>query len=190
MDKAIFFDKDGVLNEDIGFSADITALKLYPETPDIIARFAGLGYKIFVITNQAIVAKGLETEAALKLFLEKFELFIKEKNPAALITKIYYCPHHPNATVKEYKADCTCRKPSPGMLLSAAKEFNIDLTSSFMVGDRLSDIIAGHLAGCKTVLIETGAHTAPVGETNFKFDANIKPDFTINKLSKLMEIIK
>jgi D-glycero-D-manno-heptose 1,7-bisphosphate phosphatase len=88
----------------------------------------------------------------------------------------YCCPHHPSATLPVYRVDCACRKPRPGMLLQAARELSLDLGASFMVGDRLTDVAAGFRAGCHTVLVETGRHTAPPIETAEPVDPGLRPD--------------
>lgn len=111
-------------------------------------------FKVIIITNQSGVAKGLYKETDVTIFndamiemLEKFEVFIDA---------IYYCPHHPEAEVQKYRVNCDCRKPKPGMLIAGGKKFNIDFKSSFLVGDKWSDIEAGRSVGCKTILVKTG----------------------------------
>jgi len=90
----------------------------------------------------------------------------------------YYCPHHPNATLEAYRLECECRKPNPGLILQAAIEHNIDLYTSFFVGDRITDIIAGQRAGCRTILVQTGEHNVPPIQTSASIDLSIQPDYT------------
>jgi len=190
MNKAVFFDRDGILNIDNDLITDINQVVLYENAPDIIAYCRDLDYKVFVITNQAIVARGMITEEKLIQINNEYIELVKNKNSRAIIDKIYYCPHHPNANIEEYRINCDCRKPYPGMILTASKEFNIDLPKSFMIGDRISDITAGYLAGCKTVHCLTGKHTEKPIISDLKTDEKINPDFTINDICKLREIIK
>lgn len=190
MNKAIFFDRDGVLNKDNDFITDINQVVLYEKTPEIITYCRNLGFKIFVVTNQAAVARGMISEKELIELNKQYEKLLLSQNPNAAIDKIYYCPHHPNANVEEYRVKCQCRKPSPGMILSAKEEFNIDLSKSFMIGDRISDITAGFLAGCKTIHCQTGKHIEKPVISHIEIDENLKPDFVINDVSELKEIIK
>jgi len=190
MRRAIFFDKDGVINVDKGISGNFEPVELYPRICDLIAEFKSKGFKIFIVTNQPVVARGLMSESELKLSIKKFESMIAENNPDAIIDKIYYCPHHPNASDERYRTVCECRKPKPGMALRAGSEFGIDLENSFMIGDRMSDIIAGNLAGCKTIHFLSGKHLEKAIETDLKFDKEIKPDYVIYDLNELRSIIK
>lgn len=190
MKKAVFFDRDGVLNADGDYITSINNVDLYDSSADIIAYCRNLGFKIFVVTNQPVIAKGLMSEQDLIQLNQDFQSLMMKQNIEAKIDKIYYCPHHPNANIPEYRINCTCRKPKPGMILQAQGEFNIDLKNSFVIGDRISDIIAGYLAGCKTVQCLTGKHTEAMIQTNLDIPANIKPDFVINDISELVEIIK
>jgi len=189
MNKAVFFDKDGVLNTDKGFSKNWDNIELYNGVGDIIKYLRDLGFKIFVVTNQTAIARGLLKEDELNETLRIFQSLILNQNKDAIIDKIYYCSHHPNADVKSYRIDCECRKPKPGMFIQASKEFDIDLKKSFMVGDRVSDIVAGHLAGCITVQCQTGKHNDDMIETSLDVKMEIKPDYTINKLEELKNII-
>jgi D-glycero-D-manno-heptose 1,7-bisphosphate phosphatase len=89
----------------------------------------------------------------------------------------YFCPHHPKATLTSYRLDCECRKPQPGLLLRAAQELGLELTASFAVGDRITDIIAGWRARCRTILVQTGKHLEPPIETREPLDQTIQPDY-------------
>ncbi len=190
MNKAVFFDRDGILNIDNDFVTHISQVNLYAGVPEVIAYCRSLGYKIFVATNQAIVARGIITEEELIKLNEDYIALLQKKNENAIIDKIYYCPHHPHADNEKYKLICECRKPYPGMLFAAGKEFNVNLSKSYMIGDRMSDITAGSLAGCKTVHCLTGKHTEKPIISNLKTDSEIKPDFIINNITELKEIIK
>lgn len=187
--KAVFFDKDGVLNIDNGIEDNLDFTNPFPWSGDIVAGLRKKGFKIFVVTNQPVVARGLITERELINKLERFKELIRIQNSDAIIDKIYYCPHHPNADLEEYRKSCECRKPKPGMLIRASNEYNVDLSKSFMVGDRISDIIAGHLAGCTTLHFLSGRHNDKEIESDLVLDKEIKPDFVISDINELKDII-
>lgn len=189
MEKAVFFDKDGVLNVDKGIIQNIDDFELYPFAGDVISYLRRLGFKIFIITNQPIIARGLKTERDINDSFRKFKLQLLEQNKEAQIDYIYYCPHHPNADMEKYRKNCDCRKPKPGMLKQAAKDYKIDLKKSYMVGDRLSDIIAGYLAGCKTILCTTGKHKEKMIATDMDIPNHVRPDIVVADISYLKKII-
>ena len=156
---AVFLDRDGTLIDEVGHLSRAEDLKLIPGAPDAVKRLRAAGAAVVVVTNQAVVARGLIDEDGLKRVHEKLEaLFAAE---GALFDAIYYCPHHPekdhaDAQDPKYRRECDCRKPKPGMLTRAAAKADIDLAGSFMIGDRWRDIEAGRRAGCRTVLIGDG----------------------------------
>ncbi len=189
MNKAVFLDKDGVVTVDKDNIESLTKMEFLPGIADAIAVFRKRGYMIFIVTNQPIVARGTITEDELVRYLDRIPPLLKKMNKDALIDKIYYCPHHPHADVKKYRTNCDCRKPKPGMLLQAAEKFNVDLKKSFMVGDRISDIIAGYLAGCRTIQCLTGKENVKMIETDLKIPDNIKPDFMVKEICELKDII-
>ncbi len=140
MKKALFLDRDGVINKEINYLHTIEEFEFIPEIFDICRFYSHHGFSIFVVTNQAGIARGYySTGDFLKLnewMLSQFE------NKGVHIEKIYFCPHHPEIT-----GPCSCRKPNPGMILNAAGEFEIDLTRSLLIGDKISDLEAGYNAG-------------------------------------------
>lgn len=156
--KAIFLDRDGTINEYVGFLRDINAFRLIPGADDAIRMINESGYLAIVVTNQPVIARGEVTTQQLYEIHCKMETLLGESG--AYIDGLYYCPHHPHkgyeGEVEALKIVCDCRKPKPGMLLKAAQDFNIDLASSWMVGDGENDILAGKAAGCKTALIGEG----------------------------------
>ena len=155
LQKAIFLDRDGTINRYVGFLRDIGQFELLPGVTEAIKRINDSGYLCIVVTNQPVVARGEVTEAGLRLIHNKMETLLGRDG--AYVDAIYYCPHHPDkgfeGEVPELKFDCECRKPKPGMLLQAARDYNIDLSRSWMVGDGWRDMESGKAAGCKTVLI-------------------------------------
>lgn len=192
VNKAIFFDKDGVLNVDKGIlkePLEILDADIYPYTAGVLSFFRRKGFKIIVITNQTVIARGIVTETELAEGLKLFRQRLIESDEEAVIDKIFYCPHHPEADVPEYRINCECRKPKPGMLLEAAVEFDIDLKKSFMIGDRISDIIAGRLAGCTTIQCLSGRHSEKMIKSDLKLESKVEPDYVINNITELKEII-
>ncbi len=157
--KAVFLDRDGTLNRYIGFLRSPEELKLLPGAAEAVRRINASGYLAILVTNQPVIARGEVTVEGLREIHNKLETLLGKEG--AYLDAIYYCPHHPHSgfpgEIKELKFDCDCRKPKPGLLLQAARDYHIDLTKSIMVGDRESDILAGKAAGCRTVLLGDGA---------------------------------
>lgn len=153
--KAIFLDRDGTINEYVGFLRDEEAFSLKAGVSEAISKINKSGYLAIVVTNQPVIARGEVTYDELDNIHNKMETLLG--NDGAYLDAIYYCPHHPHSgyegEIPELKIECECRKPKPGMLLKAAKEYNIDLSQSWMVGDSVQDIEAGKAAGCKTAFI-------------------------------------
>lgn len=140
---AIFLDRDGTLMEEVGYCADPAQVRVYPGVPEALQSLHDAGYLLILITNQSGIGRGYFTDADYHAVQAEFE---RQIQPARL-DAAYYCPDvTPSA----------CRKPSPGMLLKAAREHSIDLARSYMVGDKASDIEAGRAAGCRTILVQTG----------------------------------
>ena len=158
--RAVFLDRDGTINKYVGFLRNINDFELIPGVTEAIRRINNSGYLAIVITNQPVIARGEVTVQELEEIHNKMETLLGAEG--AYIDAIYYCPHHPDKGYKgeipALKINCDCRKPKPGMLLKAAKDFNIDLSESWMIGDGENDIKAGKAAGCKTALIGKGEY--------------------------------
>lgn len=154
--KAIFLDRDGTINEYVGFLTNINQFKLIEGAAKAIKKINNSGYLAIVVTNQPVIARGDISFEELNEIHNKLETLLGEEG--AYIDCLYFCPHHPQKGFEgertEFKIDCNCRKPKPGMLLDAAKKFNIDLSCSWMIGDDDNDILAGHNAGCKAIKLE------------------------------------
>lgn len=149
--KAVFLDRDGTINKYVGFLRDINEFELLPGVAEAIKLINQSGYLAIVVTNQPVIARGeVSWEELHEIHLKMQTLLGKE---GAYLDGIYVCPHHPDKGFEgerpEYKFDCDCRKPKPGLFLQAAKDFNIDLSQSYMIGDKSTDIEAGQNAGCK-----------------------------------------
>ncbi|MFC1903353.1 D-glycero-alpha-D-manno-heptose-1,7-bisphosphate 7-phosphatase [Chloroflexota bacterium] len=151
MQKAVFLDRDGTIIEDTGYPHERSKIKFLPRVSEAIKLLNKNGFKVIVTTNQAGVARGYFTEETVR----EINSYIKESlaRHGATIDKVYYCPHHVEGIIEEYRKECYCRKPNPGMIEAAINEFNIDAKSSFAIGDKISDIEAGHRAGCKAILL-------------------------------------
>lgn len=157
MNKAVFLDKDGTLIPDIPYNVNPDLITLQDGAAEGLRKLQQLGFMLIIISNQAGVAKGhFKTEALEGVQKRLTELFESE---GLTLTAFYYCPHHPEGSVKPYAIECVCRKPKAGMFLKAAADFNIDLSSSWMIGDILHDVEAGNSAGCRSILIDNGNET-------------------------------
>ena len=156
--KAIFLDRDGTINEYVGFLKNKDDLKLIPGVAEAIKKINDSGYLAIVITNQPVIARGEVTFKELDDIHKRLETLLGENG--AYLDDIYYCPHHPDkgfeGEVPELKIVCECRKPNTGMLLKAAEEHNIDLSSSIVVGDSTLDIKLAENANMKSILVQTG----------------------------------
>ena len=153
--KAVFLDRDGTINKYVGFLRDINEFELIPGVAEAIRKINASGYLAIVVTNQPVIARGEVSVSELGLIHNKMETLLGAEG--AYLDGIYYCPHHPHkgyeGEIPELKIECECRKPRPGMLMKAAQDFNIDLSSSWMIGDGENDVLAGKAAGCSTILI-------------------------------------
>lgn len=153
--KAIFLDRDGTINKYVGFLRNIDDFELIEGVSEAIKQINQSGYLVIVVTNQPVIARGEVSWEELHEIHRKMETLLGKEG--AYIDGMYICPHHPDKGFEgerpEYKFDCDCRKPKPGLLLQAAKDFNIDLSQSYMIGDSDRDVEAGKAAGCKESLM-------------------------------------
>lgn len=155
--KAIFLDKDGTLIDDLPYNTDPRLISLCSGAGSALRLLARLDYRFFVVSNQDGVAHGHFPEADLGAVSARLtDLLFRER---LSLDGFYYCPHHPDGKLRSFAVECMCRKPMPGMLVRAAREHDIDLHASWMIGDILHDVEAGNRAGCRTVLIDSGNET-------------------------------
>lgn len=163
--RAIFLDRDGTINKYVGFLRSIDDFELLPGVAEAIREINESGYLAIVVTNQPVIARGEVTMDGLEEIHNKMETLLGQEG--AYLDGIYFCPHHPDkgfeGEVSELKIDCDCRKPKPGLLIKAARDLNIDLSHSWMVGDGENDVEAGKNADCKTALISDKVKT--IGQT-------------------------
>ena len=144
--RAVFMDRDGTLIDDVGYPSRADDVRLLPGAAEALSRFGAGGYKRIVISNQSGIGRGLITQAQAKAVHERLLAVLAEAG--AEIDAAYYCPHAPDES-------CSCRKPSPELILQAARELDLDPSGSFMIGDKPSDVEAGVRAGCRTILLSS-----------------------------------
>jgi D-glycero-D-manno-heptose 1,7-bisphosphate phosphatase len=187
MNKAVFLDRDGVINKPV-FNSDTGEyesphhpedLYLFEWTIESLKKINTEGYLIFVVSNQPSYAKGKTSLENIKKIHENLKNELEKQG--VFIQEYYYCYHHPKGIVKEYSCECECRKPKPYFLLKAKKDYDIDLNCSWMVGDRDTDIFCGQNAGVKTILVEE--------EKSLNNRGKSKPDFYSKNLKDAVNII-
>jgi D-glycero-D-manno-heptose 1,7-bisphosphate phosphatase len=179
---AVFLDRDGVLIEDVDLLVDAADIRVLPGVAGALSRLKQHGLLLIVASNQTVVARGLASEAEVEQLQRCVAARLCEAG-APELDGFYYCPHHPQATLARYRCQCRCRKPGSGLLRQAAAEHGIALEASFMVGDRITDIIAGARAGCRTVQVLSGCHAEPPIVTAEALDEQIAADYTCADLA-------
>jgi D-glycero-D-manno-heptose 1,7-bisphosphate phosphatase len=172
---AVFLDRDGVLIEDVDLLTVPTQIHILKGVPKALLNLKKSGFKFIIISNQPVVARGMINEEEVNKLQKEINRQLIEAG-APVIDAFYFCPHHPKAALPEYRINCECRKPKPGLIFNAARDHDINLSLSFMIGDRITDIIAGFRAGCRTIQVQTGKHLAPPINTSEPIDITIKPD--------------
>ena len=188
MHRAIFLDRDGVLVHDDHLITAPEQLRVMEGAPMALERLRAAGWRLVVVTNQTVVARGLLDEAGVGALHEDLRQKILAGGGPSL-DAFYVCPHHPRADDPRYRVDCDCRKPRPGLLLRAAAERNLDLSRSFLVGDRPSDIAAGQRAGCRTILVTTGRHEDPPIQSPDSAEPTRPPDAVLPDLAAAVDWI-
>lgn len=158
MERVIFLDRDGTINKEVSYLHREADLKLLAGVPEAIRLFKEAGFRIVVVTNQAGVARGYYQEQDVKS-LHRYLNEQLQKCCGVQIDEFYYCPHHPEAGIAGYRTDCHCRKPDIGMFEQAGQQFAVDKKHSWMIGDKLIDVLAGRNYGIRTVLVGTGYGT-------------------------------
>ncbi|MEM9914202.1 MAG: HAD-IIIA family hydrolase [Planctomycetota bacterium] len=197
---AVFLDRDNTLIHNDGDLGDPDEVNLIQGVASAIASVCGLGYQVVVVTNQGGVARGKYTEEDVDAVHDRMEAMIRERANGARIDAFYFCPFHPQGKVARYKKEHPTRKPKPGMLLQAAKDLDLDLSQSWMVGDALRDIEAGAGAGCRTVLLQADwtntsladlrkQEAAKAGKKSVGRGKKAEPDFVAKGLVEAVRII-
>ena len=182
--RAVFLDRDGVINEENGYIKKPSELKILNGVSEGIKKINDFGSLAIVITNQPVIARGDCTQEELKSIHNKLETLLGRNS--AYVDAIYYCPHHPESghkgEIKELKLECSCRKPKPGLLKKAAEDMNISLKDSWLIGDTTRDILAAEKMGVKNILLRTGH----AGE-DYKY--NVNPDYVFVNFGKAVDWI-
>src|SRR6266550_4687480 len=185
MNRAVFIDRDGTISEEVGYINHASRFRLFPYSAAALNQLHENGYLAIVITNQAGVARGYFSEDMVQNIHRRMTDELTASG--ATLDAIYYCAHHPLVGDPPYRLDCDCRKPKPGLLLRAAREFDIDLSDSWMVGDRYSDIELGANAGVRSALVMSGYGR---GEWEHQRDNwTIKPDLVAEDLLEAVRLI-
>jgi D,D-heptose 1,7-bisphosphate phosphatase len=181
---AVFLDRDGTINQDVGHLSDVKDLILFDGVCEAIKKINDAGYKCIVITNQPVIARGDCSRIELQKIHNRLETILGKHG--AFLDRIYYCPHHPDSgfanEVVEFKCQCECRKPSIAMINSAIEEFNIDISRSWFVGDTTVDLMTAKNAGIRSILVKTGA-----AGRDGKY--NVLPDFEMADLNSAVDFI-
>jgi D-glycero-D-manno-heptose 1,7-bisphosphate phosphatase len=185
MTKAVFLDRDGTVNEEVGYMTDLSKLRLIPGAGAAIRKLNDTGFTIVLVTNQSGVARGYFPESLVHEAHEKLDAMLKAEG--ARIDAVYYCPHHPTAGNSHYTRDCDCRKPRTGLIERAVRDLDIDVSRSYMVGDKWSDIELGHRAGVRAVLVQSGFAADDAG--NQRMDRTQDPDFLAQTLTQAADWI-
>jgi len=183
LNAAVFLDRDGTINEDPGYIGEPEKVQLLPGTGEALSILKNeLKLKLIVISNQSGIARGLLTKEMVESVNKRINELLASYN--TVIDAFYYCPSHPDFSSEE---ECSCRKPSPELVFRAAKDFNIDLSRSYFVGDMITDIQCGMNAGLKTILVKTG-----YGEESFSIlkKQNIFPTFVAENIKEVSTFIQ
>jgi D-glycero-D-manno-heptose 1,7-bisphosphate phosphatase len=189
-EKAVFLDRDGVINDLIYFEKEGTIgsplrakdLRVFDYAASSIKSIQSLGYKVVLISNQPGVAK---RQFSYEEFLKMKKKMHRELGKTKLDGE-YYCLHHPSALISKYKKNCDCRKPKPGLFYQASREMNIDLSKSYYVGDSLVDVKAGRAAGVKTILV---AHVTEFLNKMIEFE-KAEPDYVVASLKDVPVLLQ
>jgi D,D-heptose 1,7-bisphosphate phosphatase len=195
VNKALFLDRDGTIlkeiegngDETLGYITSVAQVELISGAADAIAIAAKSGYKIIIITNQSAIARGWLTEEELQKINQKMYKLLLKANPDARVDDLFYSPYHKDGIIEKYKAEHSSRKPDIGMILDAKEKYDLDLKSSYMIGDSYTDIKCGVNAGTKNILVETG-----YGKIAYKkcLDENLKIDFIAPNLLEAVKYIQ
>lgn len=181
---AVFLDRDGTINPDPGYIDSPDKFKLFPGVCEAVRALNEGGYRVFVVTNQSGIGRGLFSEEELREVHNKMVRLFEAGG--AVIDRVYFSPYFSEAAVEKYRRNPRDRKPGTGMLRRAAKEFNLDLEQSWMVGDRPGDIVAGHRAGCRTILVLTGCGRSSLERL---LETGNVPDFLAENLRSASSLI-
>lgn len=178
---AIFLDRDGTINIDHGFVHEIDKFEFIDGAIEAMIELKKMGYALVIVTNQSGIGRGIYSEDQFLHLSEWMDWSLADRGID--LDGLYYCPHHPEAEIEEYRIECDCRKPKAGMLIEAQAHLAIDMSSSIMVGDKLADIQAGQAAKVgMNILVRSGQAVTS--------EAEAQADIVIDSIAKLPEILK
>jgi D-glycero-D-manno-heptose 1,7-bisphosphate phosphatase len=185
MNRAVFLDRDGTVNVEVGYLNNLEQLMLISGAGTAIKRLNEKGLKVVLVTNQSGVARGYFSES----FVQETHVLLKQllQKEGAIVDAIYYCPHHPKAGNSHFTTACDCRKPGTGMIDRAARDLRIDVKRSFVVGDKWSDVELGQRAGARSILVNSDF--APNDAGNVRPGYLNKPDFIAHTITEAVEWI-
>ena len=199
MNAAVFLDRDNTLIHNDGDLGDPGSVRLIQGVASAVASLVGLGYKVVVVTNQGGVARGKYTEEDVEAVHRRISELLEAGANGAKVDRYYYCPYHPQGTVSRYRKEHPNRKPSPGMLLEAAREMGLDLSQSWTIGDQVRDIQAGLGAGTRAILLRLDAdrlrpfdpreHPGLTDESDSEDSEKASPDFYARNLVEAVRIV-
>ncbi len=155
--KAIFLDRDGVINQDFGYVYKPSDFSFVTGFPTLASKLKSLDFLLIVVTNQSGVARGFFTEEDVHLFHQKIQTELSSAAGVQL-DRFYVCPHHPDGVIAKYAVDCSCRKPKTGLIEQAMKVDSIDLSRSFLIGDKASDIDLARAVGIRAIQVSSGKY--------------------------------
>ena len=154
MNRAVFLDRDGTINRDVGYLNSPSQVELIDGSALAVKRLKDAGFLVVVISNQSGIARGLIEEEAVGRIHETLSGMLRAEG--ADVDGFYYCPHHPEGVLDRFRCKCSCRKPEPGLVLKASEDLDIDLSRSYVVGDKVSDVQLAYKTGCVGVMVLTG----------------------------------
>lgn len=175
--RAVFLDRDGTINKDVGYPNSFSLIEIYPYSFEAVRKINKAGLLAVIVTNQSGVGRGLIKERDLHDIHNKMSESFAKHN--ARFDGIYYCPHHISSSNPKYRKNCSCRKPNPGMALQAAKDLNIETSNSYMVGDKVEDILFGMKINATPILVLTGFGQKSLPQLKKK---GIKPAYVAQEL--------
>jgi D-glycero-D-manno-heptose 1,7-bisphosphate phosphatase len=184
-DIGVFIDRDGTISEEVGYINHLSRFQIYPWSRQAVSVLNRNGLKAILVTNQAGVARGYFTEDLVLQVHEKLRQELAQGD--AHLDAIYYCPHHPSVGPEPYRQSCNCRKPKPGMLFRAVEDLGVDLSRSFMIGDRHSDVELAYNAGTRSILVLSG-----YGRGEYEYQRQnwtVQPDWIASNLLEATQII-
>lgn len=183
--RAVFLDRDGTINEEMGYINHIGRFHLLPQSAQAIRLLNQYGWKVVVTTNQSGVARGYFPESLIHQVHQRMKDCLKKEG--AYLDAIYYCPHHPEVGLPPYRQKCQCRKPAPGLIEQAVRDLSLDPSRSYVIGDRGMEVEFGHRVGAKTILVLTG-----YGKGEWEYCRNqwsVQPDYVAEDLLQAVQWI-